>query len=110
MTAHTRPASLRVMSASIANYAPEPGELVQCDASGGGGPFAFSLPANARVNDRICVKQLDAGSRTSATVAGNSHWFEYQFGDPLVATYGTCLAHASMYAAYRRTFQSRQLA
>lgn len=74
MIAHTGSASLRVTDIKTANYAAEPGELVQCDASGGS--FTIGLPANPRVNDRIGVKLLRTADGHGVTVARNGNTIE----------------------------------
>ncbi len=79
MIAHTGSASLRVTDIKTANYAAEPGELVQCDASGGS--FTIGLPANPRVNEVVGVKLLNTTGANSVTIARNGYAIEGEAGD-----------------------------
>ena len=86
MIAHAGSASLRVTDIKTANYAAEPGELVQCDASGGS--FTIGLPANPGVNDRIGVKLLEATGSNSVTVGRNGNAIEGEAGDLVLSAAG----------------------
>ena len=86
MISHTGSASLRVTNIKTVDYAAEPGELVQCDASGGS--FTIGLPANPRVNEIVGVKLLDTTGANSVTVARSGYAIEGEAGDLTLAVAG----------------------
>ena len=86
MIAHADPGSLHVTDIKTANYAAEPGELVQCNASGGS--FTIGLPANPRVNEIVGVKLLDTTGANSVTVARSGYAIEGEAGGLTLAVAG----------------------